>query len=531
MRFNTTNTADHADATTLNHMGAKAYTLSAEMELYTAVTTTMLADSYYQKADDRLALIQLLVGEVDPLFVARLAVYAREAMYLRSVPLVLVGELARIHNGDDLVSRTIARVVQRPDEISELLAYYQLANARTGAKKLNRLSKQLQKGLALAFNRFDAYQFAKYERKTAVQLRDALFLVHPKAKDEAQQAIFDQLASRTLSTPYTWETELSALGQQAFGSEKEKQLAVRTKWHELIDSHKLGYMAMLRNLRNMLEANIDMAHIDKVCALITHERAVQQAKQLPFRYLSAYAELKAVATQKSVFYLFGNAQWAVKKLIQALEKALVQSVAYLPIAAGKTLILSDNSGSMFGDVGGRSAVSAMSRRTTADIANLFAVLYWTRAESTLLGLFGERLITPQLSRSATLFNNFDRISREAGKCGGATEEGIFVMLEKLIKSREIVDRIVIFSDCQIGRSCNWYGQRGRRADDFDKLFAQYRTINPEVKTFSVDLKGYGNTMATDGIYTISGWSDKLFALIVAAENGQTALDAIDAVAL
>jgi len=93
--------------------------------------------------------------------VAQLAVYAREQMHLRTVPLVLAVELAKLHNGDNLVSWLVARVVQRADEITELLAYYQLANERKGTKKLGLLSKQMQKGLALAFNRFDEYQFAK----------------------------------------------------------------------------------------------------------------------------------------------------------------------------------------------------------------------------------------------------------------------------------------------------------------------------------------------------------------------------------
>ena len=95
------------------------------------------------------------------------------------MPLVLCVELARLHRGDNLLSRLVARVVQRPGEITELLAYYARANGRGGTKIFNRVSKQLQKGLALSFNRFDGYQLAKYNRDGAVRLRDALSLVHP----------------------------------------------------------------------------------------------------------------------------------------------------------------------------------------------------------------------------------------------------------------------------------------------------------------------------------------------------------------
>ena len=152
-----------------NYEGATAYTLSAEMELYTTVVTWSLNDSFYEKNEERLTRLRGLIAKCDPVFVGKLAVYARTKMYMRSVPLVLVTELAKLHSGDDLVARVTDGVIGRADEITELLACYELMNQRTGTKKLNRLSKQLQKGLSIAFNRFDEYRFAKYNRDGAVK--------------------------------------------------------------------------------------------------------------------------------------------------------------------------------------------------------------------------------------------------------------------------------------------------------------------------------------------------------------------------
>lgn len=89
-----------------------------------------------------------------------------------------------------------------------------------------------------------------------MRLRDALFLVHPKPRDEAQQAVFDHLVAGTLPVPYTWETELSAAGQVAYPSPAERQAARTRTWETLVASRRLGYMALLRNLRNLLEANV-----------------------------------------------------------------------------------------------------------------------------------------------------------------------------------------------------------------------------------------------------------------------------------
>lgn len=520
MKFNTKNTGK---SVVPNYMGGKSFRLDAAIELYTAVVTTMLDDSYYEKAEDRLKRIKSLIAKNDPIFVAKLAIYARQHMHLRTIPQVLLVELAKVHSGDSLVSETLPKVVRRADEITEVLAYYSIANARKGTKILNKLSKQLQKGLATAFNQFDEYQFAKYNRSTVVSLKDALFLVHPKPKDAKQQAIFDKIVQENLAIPYTWETQLSQLGQRNFDSEELKVKAKAQLWEELVTSGKVGYMALLRNLRNIILQGSDKA-LTQALTVIANKKRVAKSKQLPYRFLSAYVELEKQRKQQDVFT--DNKLKKLEKAIEALEQAVIYSIDNLPDMGGKTLILSDNSGSMFGDAGGNSLMSAMSKRTTADIANLFAVLYWTKSPDTTIGLFGDRLIMPDIKRNRTVFDNFTTASKEARKCGGATEYGIFTMMQKLIKEKTKVDRIIIFSDCQVGTGCNWFGQNFK-GNDFNKLFQQYKkNINPQVITYSVDLRGYGNTLFSHGVMTISGWSNKIFDMMYALENGSTVIHEI-----
>jgi hypothetical protein len=513
--------------TTQNYMGGVAYRLSPEMELYTGVATCMADDSYYEKAGARLERIRELVAKCDPVFVAKLAVYARREMYLRSVPLVLVVELAKIHSGDNLVSKAVNAIVLRADEIKELLAYYQLANDRKAVKKLNRLSRQLQKGLAQSFNRFDEYQFAKYNTKSVVNLRDALFLVHPKAKDAVQQEIFDKIAAGTLATPYTWETELSELGKMQFANDAAKNEAVAAKWEELVLSNKVGYMALLRNLRNILTKGTDTAFY-KALEVIIDARQIKQARQLPFRYLSAFREIEKLRAEQG---WFDSEKKKTKLALQALEKALLISCDNIPVQQGRTAILSDNSGSMFGDAGGKSLLTAMSSKTTADIANLFAVMYRNKCKDAYIGLFGDRLIAPELSSKANVFENFRLINAAAKQCGGATETGIFDYLQLLIAKKKMVDRIIVFSDCQVGTGCNWYDNKGNRADSFNRLMTEYRRINPAVKIYSIDLKGYGNTMMKDNMILVGGWSERIFDMIDAVEKGVSVVAQINSIVL
>ena len=279
------------DYLTTNHEGAIAWRMTPEWELYTTVVTTMgVEDKFYESGEDRVRRIADLVRKVKPEFVAQLAVYTREQMHLRSVPLLLLVELTQCHHGDSLVSRAVCRTIQRADEITELLMCYQW---RTGKTDLSGLSCQLRKGLAEAFNKFDEYQFAKYDRKDRkVTLRDALILVHPKPKDDQQANIFRKIKSDTLETPVTWETELSAVGQHHFDSEEEKDNAKREVWKKLVRSRRLGYMATLRNLRNMLKLGMDKDTMQMVCDFIANPEAVRKSKQLPFRFLSAFLELQ-----------------------------------------------------------------------------------------------------------------------------------------------------------------------------------------------------------------------------------------------
>jgi hypothetical protein len=107
-------------------------------------------------------------------------------------------------------------------------------------------------------------------------------------------------------------------------------------------------------------------------------------------------------------------------------------------------------------------------------------------------------------------------------------------MDKLISTKTIVDRIIVFSDCQIGTGCNWYDSRGNRGDNFNKLMEQYLAINPKVKLYSVDLKGYGKALTgadNKNTVLVSGWSEKIFDMIYYVENGSTVVDQINEIEL
>lgn len=505
MKFNFLNKQKNV---TMNHEGAKAHKMTPELELYTAVVTTGLNDAFYESGDQRLQRIKALMAKCDPEFVAKLAVYARTQMHLRSVPLVLSVELAKYASGTNVVSKTVSNVIQRADEITELLAYYQSANARTGVKKLNRLSKQVQKGLVASFNKFDEYQFAKYNREADVKLRDALFLVHPKAKDEAQQALFNKIAADALATPYTWETELSAVGRQKFATADEKKRAVAATWEALVASKKLGYMAMMRNLRNILEAGVSAHCIQTVCEYLSNDKAVANSKQLPFRFLSAYRELKNVSSGYT------------PAVLGALEDAVMHSAKNIKgFGYGTSVVIAcDVSGSMQQNVSKNSTVQLF------DIGLMLGMLLQSQCKDVVSGMFGDNWKVINMPSRNVLSNVMEYYRRE-GEVGYATNG--YKVIDDLFHRRVMADKVMLFTDAQMYDS-------SQTGNSLENSWKRYKAIAPNAKLYVFDLAGHGRaplSMQRNDVYLMAGWSDKIFDILHSLEDAGNALTTIKGIEL
>ncbi len=488
---------------TTNYEGAKAYKLDPKMELYSLVCTASLQKKFYTDEDEQLNRIRALVGLTDPDFVCKLAVYAREKMYLRSVPLVLMVEVLWNFRGafidvetSTLIKRTITRIIQRPDEIVEILAYYQEANERTGTKKLSKLSNSLKKGIAESFNKFNEYQFAKYNRDTEIKLRDAMFLTHPIPKDSVQKDIFAKIANNKLETPDTWEVSLS----------KNDDVSKKEKWERLIDEGKLGYMAALRNLRNMVEANV--SNLGKVLTQLSEPENVIKSKQFPFRFLSAWKAVQGLPT----FY--------GQQILDNLERAIKTSVYNIKgIENSDNVFISiDTSGSMTTRLSEKSSIAYM------DIGLVMGMLLKTRCNKVISSIFGETFMPVNLP-SDNILLNVDKLKSLEGKVGYSTNG--YLAVEYLITNKLMADKVMLFTDCQLWDSNNsWFNDSREFAD----VWHQYKRMNPKAELYLFDLAGYGNTpisVREPGVYLIAGWSDKVFDIISAIKDGGNAISEID----
>ncbi len=296
------------------HESAPAKHISAEAALRRSVLSCLLWENEFYEDGQHIAdRIIENAAAVDRETVSALAVEARTVYGLRHAPLMLLLDLIR--RGGPGVADTIAETIRRADEITELVALYW----RDGKRPL---SKQMKLGLAKAFGRFSEYQLAKYDREGPVRLRDVMFLTHAKPRDAEQAALFMRVADRSLKTPDTWEVALST------GQDK------KASFERLLREGKLGYLALLRNLRNMVEAGCDLELVKD--AIVARKGA---DLVFPFRYVAAAR--------------------AAPQLEPVIDQALCEAIASAPRLTGRTIVLVDVSGSMNCRLSGRSDLTRM----------------------------------------------------------------------------------------------------------------------------------------------------------------------------
>lgn len=257
-------------------------------------------DQFYVDGKTTADLIQQLVPHVPSETVAQLMLDVRSRFNLRHVPLLLAKSLAR---SGDLNQNDLAQLIQRPDELGEFLALYWQEHRQP-------LSRQVKRGLAKAFGKFNKYQLAKWDKNSAaVRVRDVMFLCHPKPQNPEQAALFKRIADNKMTVPDTWETALSS------GKNKQETFT------RLLKENKLGALAFIRNLRNMVNSGVDESLIR------SYASRVDVSKVLPFRFITAYR--------------------VVPELADMLEAMMFKALKTADKLPGKTVLLVDVSDSMF----------------------------------------------------------------------------------------------------------------------------------------------------------------------------------------
>lgn len=378
-------------------------------------------------------------------------------------------------------------VMARADEPLTQMAYYMYSHKG----KKNNIPSVLKRSWADKISSLPKYAVAKYKNHE-IGMINGVRICH------ASSPVINELMTtgkvELENEEATWENLRSA----------------GKSWIEILDSIDMGHMALLRNLRGVF-TEIDnrdfcMKYLEQLKA------GVIKGKQFPFRYYSA---LKAV----------DNSNCNHKQLIMdVLEECMDISLANFPKLKGKTMCLSDNSGSAWG-----AFTSEYGKVTVAEIDNLSSVITAACSEEGYVGKFGDRLIECPVSKRQGILSQAQKITKNnSTDVGGGTEGGIWEFFKRAIENKEHWDNIFIYSDQQAGHG-GLYGTSKQREEyskgeyhigyyiNVFKLILDYRKkVNPKVNVFCIQTAGYDNVLIPEYSYRTNimyGWTGKeaLFA--------------------
>lgn len=421
------------------HEGAVASRINAEQMLRRSLMGCLLFErEFYEDGKSIATRLAELVPQVDPTKVALMAIEGRNDMKLRHAPLFVTREMARHETHRPYVADTLTNVIQRADEVAEFLAMYWNEGKQP-------IAHSVRRGLDRAIRKFDEYALAKYNREGTVKLRDVFRVIHPEPENEEQSALWKRAVAGELVTPDTWEVELS----------RNDGVDKKTKWTRLVSEDKLGALALLRNLRNMEQAGVER---DLIKAAIGR---MSTRWVLPFRFIAAERH--------------------APHLSDALEEKFIQSAGNKKLP-GKTIILVDVSGSMFG-----TKLSAKSDMERIDAACGVAMVGRELFSDVEVWTFSNNLVEVPNRRG---FGLRDAIVRSQSH--GGTELGKAV---SKINQREY-DRLIVISDEQSRDPVN----------------------APNGKGYMINVASYQNGVGYGNWTHIDGFSEAVFNYIVEVEK-------------
>lgn len=508
-KYNKTKTGP---APVVNHQGGTAMAYKPEYELI-ALLSTGMNNNFYEKENDRekrLAELIKIVGEKNPVFLAKALVYTRSVIGQRSVthvgaalaaPILSGTEIGRKFYGKRDKKKNKGGIVHRIDDILEIVAYYFLRNKPKAGKKHAALSNAMKAGFKQALENADTYELAKYQAKrNSVSLVDICNLVSPKPSEKMMET-FKLLMSGDLKQFNTAEDKNSEAGQVVAAKVKSGEItkeeaktelaeAKAENWKELITNGTLGYLALLRNLRNITNTATD--EVFKLALnMLVDEKRVRESLVFPHQIDLAFEVLLLEGLEKS---------GRKTELLTAVNKAYEMAIPNLKelFAYGKTAVVVDTSGSMTSQKVAINQKASSSR--PIDKAALVAATLVKGTDCDLYQ-FAESCSSISINPLDTVNTIKNRIISLAYG-GGTAFTSIFNAL------KDGYTRVIIVSDMQGGDSVLT-----------SSAYKNYMNRNAQPYVYSIDMCGYGTTMFKDNQKYIKlfGYSKDIYEFVRQAE--------------
>ena len=450
-------------AFTINQAGGSAIQHDPKMELFLLAATSFLNDQFYRSANQTMDRITELLKQVPVEFAIQVSLYVRHKLGLRSVSHFIAATIASKLSGHPLGASYYHSIIGRPDDMGEILSCFK------DKLKQEAMPNCMKKGFARYLESCYDYKLGKYKMVGKdFNIYDIVNLCHPQSTQSLKR-----LMTGTLKTPDTWETMLSKAGADTF--------AQAHTWFTLIANDNLGYLALLRNLRN-IRARTPVVVYEAALEQLQEKNRIQESRIMPFQFAVAMNKLKSLGD---------------RKLQTALGNALNTVMENAPqITKGRLLVAIDVSGSMYSTSNGRDPI---------DHAAILGAALWKSNPQAEIMLFSDKMMKLGLRDTmdvTSIMEDIKKIGQE--NTGGTNISQVIGYVATEMNKGSPYDAVILISDMQ-----DWIENNA-----IESIYKQLHT-----PIIMLDCAGYGTKIAR-GVYTVGGLTDKVFDLMRLIVSGE-----------
>lgn len=480
-KFNAKSTPAMAES----YEGATLYEKSLEEEWVNFIFSSLMQDGFYESANEQMErytdLTKRMIEKYGPVFAAKAACFSRNELGLRSISEYTAALLNDYQFGTK--REFYKHYFRRPDGVAEVFAAIQ----SLGQKR----SHALVRGAGDYLSSLGEYQISKYKMEgKEFNLFDLINITH------AHSAAIDAYKKGTLGAADTWENRISNAGS------KEKR---DENWREMVENYKLGYLALIRNLNNIVEAAPSIAWLERyVCPQVENREAIKRSLVFPYQIYTAYKYLNQ----------------APMCIMAALDKAFRISVSNMPELEGASAIVLDVSDSMSRFISDKSYISIK------EAGAVYAAAILHANPNSCFIKFGDRAKTMMVSFKSNMFDLIDAMVDNGG-CGFGTD--IVPAMHLLEDTGKDFKRVFLISDMQVmaeHRGSWWGNYSGSPVSAVNRYLADHA----DTHIYSFDLGNYHTQVASPDsgrITLMTALNEKVFDMIRLREQGTSLIDIIN----
>ena len=471
-KFNANQVAAHREQ---SYEGGLNYSKKPVEEWINFLFSSYAENGYYESTEKQIArysdLTKKVADEYGWEFVAKASFFARNYLGMRSISQITAAMINDVQiEGKRAYFRNF---FHRPDDVAEVFSIIE----NMGSKKR---SHALIRGASDYLSSLNAYSIGKYKMNgKQYNMYDLINLTH------ANSTAINDYKNDCLDKVDTWEVAISTAAPEKKSEE----------WIRLVESHRLGYLALIRNLRNIISCNgIDTNWLERwVCPQLEDKWAIKNSLVFPYQIYQAYRSVPSVLCIQN-----------------SLEKAFRHACENVPRLDGDVAVLLDVSGSMSDPISEKSNISIK------EVGAVFAAMLYVKNPSLTFIKFGSHAKVCKYS-SPLLINIFSLIDKmcENDNLGYGTQ--IDSAFAELTKTKKAHDLIFIISDMQVMEPRSWYSG----IQDFNSYI---KAFNPNCSCYSFDLGNYHSQVANPNnpnVHLLTALNEKIFDFIRLLESKES----------